>query len=159
MNKDEVIDAVEDGYEQFLESIEGLSHEAMVEPGVVDDWSIKEMISHISQWKAELIRMLWQAGQNQDPVWNPMGIGIDERNNRFRQETKGRTIEQAIADYNGVSRQLIKQLESMKEKDFGNPQRFSWLKGEPLEEWVAGNSYDHEAEHIEQIKAWREKCK
>jgi hypothetical protein len=36
-----------------------------------------------------------------------------------------------------------------------NPQQYAWLDGKPLWEWIAGDSFEHEAEHAEQIRAWQ----
>ena len=38
--------------------------------------------------------------------------------------------------------------------DLNDPDRFSWSNGTTLLEHIAASSYDHEQEHIEQIREW-----
>jgi hypothetical protein len=48
-------------------------------------------------------------------------------------------------------------LEFFTDKDLSDPKRYLWLGGQPLWEWVSGDTYNHDAEHLEQLRLWREK--
>ena len=61
MNQAEIIKAFNEEYERLMDAIEGLSAEAMLEPGVNDDWSVKDILTHISAGEVELVKLLWQA--------------------------------------------------------------------------------------------------
>jgi len=63
MTKDEILDALEDERENLIDAIEGLSDLDLLEAGVVEDWSIKDILAHLSAWEAELVKLLWQARQ------------------------------------------------------------------------------------------------
>ena len=39
----------------------------------------------------------------------------------------------------------------MTEDDLFDPQRFPWTKGQPLVDWVAGNTWEHYTEHLDWI--------
>ena len=157
MTKDEILDALEDNRENLLEALEGLSDAAMLEVGVVGDWSVKDLLAHISAWEAELVKLLWQAHQGQQPTGIYFkGVPIDEINAVWSEAAKSRPLDRVLDDFISVRKQTILQLQHFSDQDLTDPQRYSWAKRHPLWEWIAENSFDHEAEHAVEIRAWRE---
>jgi hypothetical protein len=156
MTKDEILEALEDEREKFLDAIEGLSDEALQEPGMVGEWSVKDVLSHLIAWEAELVKLLWQAKQGIDPGSAHFGgKSVDELNAAWYAEFQARPLEQVQADFQAVRRQTERRVEAFLDKDLNDPGRYPWLEGHPLWEWVAGDSFEHEAEHAAQIRAWR----
>jgi hypothetical protein len=49
----------------------------------------------------------------------------------------------------------MRRVEELPEKAFNDLHYYRWLDNQPLWEWIAGDSFDHEAEHEAQIRAWR----
>ncbi len=156
MNKKEILNALEQGREKFLQAMDGLSDERMQQPGVVGEWSVKDLLSHLSLWEAELIRLLWELKQGQKPTYPMLADqDVDRLNEKWFRESKTRPLGRVMADFLAVRKQTIHQVESFIEKDLTDPRCYPALGGEPLEEWIAGDSYDHEAEHEAQVRAWR----
>jgi hypothetical protein len=156
MKKEELVEALENERENFLDAIDGLSDEDLEEPGVMQDWSIKDLLAHLTLWEAELIKLLWQAKQGQKPNsvhFNNMDI--DELNARWKKEMQDRTLERVMADFHSIRNQTIRRVEAFSDKDLNDANRYPWLKNRPLWEWIAGDSFEHEAEHRQQILAWR----
>ena len=156
MTKDEILDTLEDNRERLLDAIEGLSDQALLESGVVGDWSVKDLLAHISAWEAELVKLLWQARQGQQPTGIYFrGIPIDEINATWIEASKSRSYDRVMDDFISVRKQTIRQLEHFTDKDLSDPERYNWAKGHPLWEWITENSFGHEAEHTAEILAWR----
>lgn len=156
MNKEEILEALEDQRENFLDVIDGLSEQATLEQGVVGDWSVKDLIAHLSLWEAELVKMLWQVQQSQRPTSAHFGqIPVDELNETWHKEFLNRPLDRILADFHAVRRQTARRVDAFSTKDLNDPARFPWLKGRPLWEWVASDSFEHEAEHAAQIREWR----
>jgi hypothetical protein len=157
MTQDEILDALEDERENFLEAIDGLSEEQLEEPGVVGDWSVKDTMYHLTLWEAELVKLLWQAAQGSQPTTAHFSkTPVDELNAAWSGQSKSRTLEQVIDDFAGVRKQTSRSLEAFKDNDLNDVKRYSWLKGHPLWVWIAEDSFKHEAEHTAQIRQWRE---
>ena len=156
MTQDEILDALEDERENFIEAIDGLSDEAVLEPGVVGDWSIKDILFHICMWEAELVKLLWQAAQGLPPsAVFFSGLSVDEINAAWMAEGQARTYDQVWDDFQAVRKQTVRRLSAFNDKDLNDPERYTWLKDHPLSDWIAENSFGHEKEHTAQIKAWR----
>jgi len=155
MNKKELLVALEDSHERVAEAIAGLSEQEMLMTGVVGEWSVKDLLAHLSRWEAELVKLLWQARQGLQPttILNSP-ISFDEINARWYQEDQERPLERILADFHGAREQTIRRLESFNDEDLENPQRFAWLKGEELWAWVASDSFEHDLEHLQQLQQW-----
>jgi hypothetical protein len=157
MTKDELIMALEEDRESILESIEGLSDENMLLPGVVDGWSVKDVLAHLSRWEAELIKQLWQLRQGQRPTTvHFSGQSDDEINARWHSESRNRELGRVLEDFHGVRTQTIRRVEEFSEKDLNEAGRYRWLEKNSLWKVVAESTFEHEAEHEAAIRAWRE---
>jgi hypothetical protein len=158
MNKAEILKALEDTREQFLDAIENLPEGALEEPGVVDEWSIKQVMDHISRWEAEVVKLLWQANQGERPSnLLTVQVDVDQINAQWAAEALKRPLQRVLDDFHGTRTQTIRRVEDFSDRDLTDPKRYPWAKGQPLSEWIAGDSFEHEAEHTVQVLAWRKK--
>lgn len=158
MNKDEILDALEDAREKLIDATDGLSDEQMQEPGVVGDWSIKDMLYHISLWEAEMVRLLWQVSHGEKPSTVHMtGRSVDEINAQWYAQGKERPLERVLDDFAAVRKQTIRRVEALEDDALNDAQRYAWAKGRALWEWIAGDSFEHDDEHAGEIAAWRQR--
>lgn len=156
MKKAEIFIALAEGRETFLEAIKGLSEKELEEPGVIDGWSVKDILIHLTRWEAELVKLLWQAKQGITPTtvhFDP--ASVDEINSQWFNVSKSRPFKLAMSDFLGVRKQTIRRLEALSEEELNDPQYYSWLSDQPLWKWIANDSFNHEAEHEAQIRDWR----
>ncbi len=162
MNKEEILDALEDEREKFLDAIEGLSEAQMQEAGVCDDWCVKDILFHLSMWEAELVKLLWQAARGQRPTtahFSGTPTPVDQINAAWLEKGRQRSLDQVMEDFQSVRKQTSRRVSAFSDKMLSDAQRFDWLQGRPLWEWVAGDSFEHEAEHADQIREWRARRK
>ena len=137
MTKDEILDALEDGRERFLDDIAGLSENTLIEPGVIGDWSVKDILAHISAWEAELVKLLWQVSQERIPASLLVeDVSVDDLNAAWQAETHKRPLERVLGDFAGVRKQTSRRVEAFSDADFNDAGRFAWLKGEPLDDII-----------------------
>ena len=160
MNKQEIVKALEDSREPIMRIIDELSDEQMLEPGVVGEWTLKDLIAHLTRWEAELIKLLWQIRQGGTPSSMLVEeMDFDAINARWNQEDQSRSLGRILEDFYAVREQTLRRLEYFNDKDLDDPKRFPFLKGKPLWIKIAGNSFAHDQEHLEQIQRWLENKK
>jgi hypothetical protein len=157
MTKNEILTRLAESRERFLGVISNLSEEEMTRPGVVGEWSVKDILVHLTRWEAELVKLLWQAAQGVRPTTAHFSnIEVDETNQRWFEESRSRSLALALQDFHGVRKQTIRRVKDLPEKSLSDPGFFPWLNGHPLWEWIAGDSFEHESEHAEDVLRWRE---
>jgi hypothetical protein len=156
MEKEELISKLEQSRTDFLEIINGIPEEDMELPGVVDMWSVKDVLVHLTRWEAVIIKLIWQVGRGIQPTTAHFDqFSVDETNERWYQESRNRPLKIVMSDFLGVRNQTIRRVNELSQVDMTDPNRFSSLNGKSLEEWIAGDSIEHETEHGEQIKFWK----
>lgn len=156
MKKAELIAALSRGRAEFLGEIKGLSQEDLLIPGVVGEWSLKDILVHLTRWEAELVKLLWQAKQGQKPTTVHFSQeSVDEVNERWFLQSTSRPFDVVWDDFTTVREQTIRRVEAFGEQELNDPQYYPWLDGTPLWKWVATDSYEHEIEHLEDIRAWK----
>ncbi len=159
MNKKEILQNLESSREAFLDLIDDLDEAALTQPGAWGDWSIKDLLSHLSHWEAELVRLLWQVKQGQVPNTAQIAYQgkVDDINKAWQSESASRPLERVLDDFHSVRNQTINRVEEFMDSDLTNPTRYKWQAGKPLAEWIENDSFGHEQEHTPDIQAWRAK--
>jgi len=158
MKKDKLISALTDGRQEFLNLLEDVSTEEMDIPGVLNQWSLKDLLVHLTRWEAELVKLLWQAKQGNKPTtvhFNP--IGIDAINELWYQESKPRQMDMVWQDFVAVRQQTVRRVKEFGEDELNDQHHYPWLESKPLWQWIADDSFEHEAEHAADIQAWKTK--
>ena len=156
MNKEELINKLENSRERFLEALDDLSDDAYHKPGVIDDWSIKDILAHITMWEAQVITLLFKARMKPRPSTAHFGSeSTDELNARWYKQNKDRDLSLVLDDFEGARTQTLRRIEEFPERDLFNAKAFDWLDGEPLWRWIAEETFEHEEDHRNHILAWR----
>jgi hypothetical protein len=156
VNKTELLDALKKGREDLSEAIAGLSDEDLERPGCVGDWSVKDVLVHISRWEAELVKMLWQVRQGQRPTSQQFAkTPVDETSRQWAAEYHQRPLDLVLDDFEAVHLQTIRRVEAFSNTELTDPQHYPWQQGRPLFEWIAEDSFRHVKEHAGQIRLWR----
>jgi hypothetical protein len=156
MSKADLLSSLKTSREGMLAALDGLDDEGMSEPGVIDEWSVKDILVHLSLWEAELVTLLWQARQGRRPTTAQLGKEtVDELNARWHGMYKDRALDRVLDDFRAVRHQTERRVDGFTDGELADPNLFPWLNGEPLEHWIAEDSFGHEAEHMAQILAWR----
>ena len=155
MDKTELLEELEEGQQELIDLLADLPDEALLEPGVVGDWSVKDILAHLSHWEGQLVTLLFQAKQMPKPTTVHFGKEkVDALNERWRAVGQDRALELVWQDWLGVRKQTIRRVGELSEKDLNDPQRYPWLKGVPLWQWIANDTLEHEDEHADQIREW-----
>ncbi len=160
MKKSEIVQRLKDSREAFLAAIDGLTDVAIVEPGVVGEWSVRDVLVHMTLWEASLVTFLYyvKLGRKPPPGEHPDET-MDERNARWHAEHKDRPLDRARADFLAVRQQTLRRVRALTQAEIDQAEKLAWLEGAPLERWIASDTYEHEAEHIQQILEWRARRK
>lgn len=158
MTQEEILEALEDEREKMLDSIEGLTEEQFTLPGVIDDWSVKDLLYHLTMWEAELVKLLWQAAQGAVPTTVLTGSQpLDKINAGWHAQGAARPLNKVLDDFRAVRKQTSRRVVAFSDADLNDSGRYPWLNNQPLWSWIAESSFAHEAEHSEQVRAWRSK--
>ncbi len=158
MDKTELLEALEDSRQEMIELLEQIEDEDLLKPGVTGKWSIKDLLAHLNYWEGQVVTLLFQAqrGMAQPTTVHFGKETVDELNQRWYMSSQERSLEMIWQDWLAVRKQTIRRVSELSDKDLNDPERYPWLKGVPLYQWILNDTVEHEAEHADQIREWLE---
>jgi hypothetical protein len=125
----------------------------MNRPGAVGVWSVKDALAHIAFWERYIVRIVKAARSGEAPELD-VEDSTESCNASVVAQYYLTPMGAVVASWNAAREDLLDQIAGLSEADLNDPDRFPWSEGRSLLERIAGNSYEHEREHIEQIRAW-----
>jgi hypothetical protein len=134
----------------FTQALADVDPGLLLTPGLVGDWSARELLAHVGYWAGHAAEALHQAELNASEQFGADELDVDERNAvvaRVARETDMRTVrqrEEAAFDA------LLARLQR------ADP---AWLEertayGDTLEQVVRDDGIDHYREHVSDLRAW-----
>ena len=158
-----VIAPIEKSWNELDALVGQLGDEGLMLTGA-DGWAVKDHLAHIAAWEASLIGLF--EGTDRAAA---MGIaasdddGTDAINAAIWSLHRDKTPQQAVAYFRETHAALMRLLGKMSDADFelsynhyqpNQPRDPS--DDRPALEWVAGNTWEHYAEHVDWINQLRE---
>lgn len=155
MKISEIQEKLDEQRERLLVALEPLPDEALLEPGAMGEWSVADILAHITAWESELVTGLMRINQGKKPTKMIQAFqDVDGYNGRVYEENKGRDLERIFDDLQGVRVQLEQWLEDFSDRDMTDPNRYSWSEGITLGHIVEENSFGHDEEHLPHIEGF-----
>jgi len=149
-----VIAPIERGWDELNALIDSLGPDGLSVTGA-DGWAVKDHLVHIAAWELSLLGLLQGADRR-----SAMGVpGADEATDAINAAVwalhSGKTPEQALAFFRETHGSLMRKLGTLSDADLQRPynhyqpnDRRDASDNRPVVDWVAGNTWEHYAEHI-----------
>lgn len=113
------------------------------------DWSLLDKLAHLAAWDAEAVLALARVKQGGKPRYlNISPVETENLNAQWLVENRGRPVERVLGDFQGVWRQLVRQVRGFAPADLEDTKRFPWLQGKSLVDFVDEWGLQHEREHL-----------
>ena len=149
MRREQLLHRIETAWTALLDSVDGLSAARLEEPGVLGDWSVKDVLAHVTTWEEETLKYLPViASGNRTPRYASQG-GIDAFNARVSEEKRSLSLAQVRRQLNETHRRLIAFIEKTPDDQFATETRFRRR--------LRYDTYGHYPEHVEAIREWRKR--
>lgn len=137
-------------WEDLHASFAGLTDEQLQEPGVVDDWSTRDILAHIAVWDGEALGVLPEiaAGRREEAYGD--AEDIDAFNARKTEELRGMSLDDVRDLISKTHRQLLDYLRGIDRGDILAD------RVRTFHQRLAGDTWMHYPQHTESIRAFRE---
>jgi hypothetical protein len=148
MKRLQLLKKLDEEWEALKGSYAGLPDATMLETGVTGDWSVKDIIAHVTTWEEQALECLplIQAGVRPPRYFTLYG-GIDAFN-ALMTEKKGKlSLAEVLRQRDDTHQQLIEYIQNLPEEQLASDTRFRHR--------LRMDSYHHYREHAEAIHKWR----
>ncbi len=131
------------------DSYAGLPDSRLIEPGVVDTWSVKDVLAHITTWEEEALKYLPLIAEGGRPPRYAAEGGIDAFNARMTEQKRGMSLAEVRARLEETHRRLLDLVERAPADHLIGQTRFRRR--------LRWDTYHHYLEHAQAILKWRER--
>jgi hypothetical protein len=132
-----------------------IGEDRMDEPSVQGEWSIKDIVAHLTAWRRRTVRRLEAAATRQpEPAhdWPNDLHEDDEINAWFHERDRGQSVRETLAESRRVFEKLVSAVEKLPEDALDDPERLPWMQGAQVSgATFFGHFHD---EHEADMRAW-----
>ena len=136
--------------EEFLRALADVEPALLTTPGLVGDWSARELIAHLGYWSGHAAEALHLAAEARADEFGEEGLDVDERNAvvaRIAAESELRQVREREA---AAFEALLEALRDATHDDLA--ERVAY--GDTVAEVVRDDGADHYREHTLDLRAW-----
>ena len=150
MDRSQLLKRLDKAWEALKASYAGLSDAELTEPGVTGDWSVKDVIAHVTWWEEEALTHLplILAG-GRPPKYSIRYGGIDAFNAQMAEQKRELSLSEVLRERDDTHRRLTDFVRAVPEDQIARETRFRRR--------LRLDTYSHYPKHAEAIRTWRER--
>jgi len=159
MKKSEYLDWLREEYQQWEALLDQIGPERIDQPSVNGDWSMKDIVAHLTGWNRGLVDRIRAAGRGEPeppPHWPARLQTEDEINAWIYESNRGRPVREVLDESRQVFQQLFAVIEGLPDDvhiEFIEPKFHVVWVGE--ERFPAGEAFYHfHDDHEPDVRAW-----
>ena len=148
MNTQQLLAKLERTWLDFEDAYAGLSRDDLLTPGVTGQWSVRDIIAHVTWWEEEaLAHMPGLREGKRSPKYSAMYGGIDAFNALMTEKRRGLSLADVTRQHDEVHARLL-----------------AFVRAQPASLWETDtrvrrrlrlDTYGHYPVHAKAIRAWR----
>lgn len=132
----------------FQDSYAGLADEQLLEPGVTGEWSVRDVMAHVSWWEVEALKHLPVIlASGRPPRYSTTYGGIDAFNAQMAEEWRDRSLVDVRHRLLATHRRLVDYLHQVPPDHLRSGTRFRRR--------LRLDTYGHYPLHTQAIQEWR----
>ncbi|MDI3341000.1 MAG: DinB family protein [Sphaerobacter sp.] len=150
MTRQRLRDQIDAAWAALQEPIAGLTDEELLEPGVMGDWSVKDILAHITAWEEEALRhlpVILEGGR--PPRYATVYGGIDAFNAQMAPQKRALSLDDVRRQFVATHQRLLTCLERVPPEALVGDTRFRRR--------LRLDTYGHYPLHARAIRAWRKR--
>jgi len=153
MNKSELLGSLGETRYAFDRVLAEVNPSQLTTSGVVGEWSVKDMIAHISWAVKETISMLEAKDLVGSELWQ---LPEKQRNAAVYEQNRDRSLQDVMSESQQTHRTLVDLVEEIPEGDLLHADWFAGLPGGEWPPWrvIQVNVNDHYVHHTEDLQHW-----
>lgn len=152
MKREQLLSRLDSRWNEFKTTYTGLTEEQMLEPGVTELWSVKDVVAHVSTWEEEALKYLPLILKGKrPPLYAVQYGGLDAFNAIKTVEKRDLTLTEVYQQFETIHQKLVEYIETVPEEEFTTETKFRHR--------LRLDTYSHYPLHTKMVREWREQKK
>jgi hypothetical protein len=150
MTREQLLTKLEAAWKALQESHAGVRDSLLSEPGVVEDWSVKDILAHVTTWEEEALKYLPLILEGRTPPrYSVQYGGIDAFNALRTEQKRDLPLPEVLRQMEDTHRRLVEYVRGVPEEQF--------TRETPFRHRLRLDTYSHYPTHARAIREWRER--
>jgi hypothetical protein len=150
MHRQQVLQRLDAAWAAFEESYAGLSDSQLLIPGVTGEWSVRDIIAHVTWWEEEALKHLPLVREGgRPPRYSVQYGGIDAFNALMTEKRRDLSLAEVLRQHDEVHERLTDYVRGAPEELFTRETRFRRR--------LRLDTYGHYPIHAKAIREWRQR--
>src|SRR4051794_35921833 len=105
MNRQQLLDKLDKAWVALVESYAGLPESRLTEPGVMENWSVKDILAHVTTWEEEALSTLPIIVEGvRPPKYSDKYGGIDAFNAQRSEQKQSLSVSEVLGQLDAIHR-------------------------------------------------------
>jgi len=158
VDKQGLLDTIQRESDQWEAFLGEVGEARMERPGATGEWTFKDVVAHLSAWRARTLDQLQAARQEKTPASQFWPAGWDEEedlekiNGWIYEENHDRTLGDVLSESRQQFRHMRELVRTLPERDLFTPARYDWMDGRPLANLIEFGHFHEEHEPV--LRNW-----
>lgn len=154
MSSDDLLARIRKDRAGFAQLWDGLSDEQMTQrPGPQEDWSVKDLIAHITWWEKHMVERVMKLLFKKD---TSRSTDFDAINAKVFAENKDRSLEDVLTEFDGHLEAVESLIRNLTDEQLNDSDYLSFDGEESILGHVIGNTWGHYGDHYGDLKGYVE---
>jgi hypothetical protein len=161
MNKAEFLDIMRSERAQWETLLSEVGMTRMELPGAAGEWSVKDIVAHITAYEQGLVEWLSAASCGETVEFPVLDHpDLDYCNQLIYSVNRSRSLQDVLKESEEVFQELNRIVTSLSEEELLDPDKTAWFvvhrwkEARPLWRCIADDSYNHYKQHVESVREW-----
>ncbi|MBN1407591.1 MAG: DinB family protein [Calditrichaceae bacterium] len=148
MNRSQLLKRIDKSWQTFLKSYTGLSEFELTDPKITGNWSVKDIIAHVTWWEEEALKHLplILAG-GRPPRYSVAYGGINAFNAQMTEQRNKLSLDDVLRQRDEIHQRLIDYIQTVSEDHIIEETRFR--------KRLRLDTYGHYPIHARAIEKWK----
>jgi hypothetical protein len=155
-SRDQIIKKLKTERARLEKILASVKREDMLQPGVVGEWSVKDVLAHLADWEAHML--VWvDAARSGDAVKSPdPGLSwkqLDIFNERIYQSHRDQPLDEVIEYFHSAHNQFMQLVEAMPDEEMLGRGFYAFTAKSAIYDWLRSYA-NHDSWGSKEIKKW-----
>ena len=150
MEKKKFLDRIESSRTELERVLSGIPVNMMESQEMVDTWSVKDVIAHISWYEGEMVNLLSSMALKGSDLWE---VDLQERNKAIHAVSSSKDLDYVIRMEKQNYLNMLALLKDLDESALNDASSFAEMPHD-WQPWsvIASNTYEHYDDHVKDLK-------
>ena len=156
-SKDQLLQDIQVQHRLLMRTLAALGEEVMLQPGAVGNWSVKDVLAHLTAWEQLFLDwyrsgLLGETPQKPAPgiTWKQLG----KLNRMIYEAHSSQELDEIKEEFADSYQTIVREITEMSEEMISTPGYFAWTNGYNLQGYIRANTANHYRWAKNQIHRW-----